>query len=57
MLVFGETTYKGMAEYWTKAEGEGEIAKFMNAIQKVVLLIDTQNRRLEQYDNRTRRCC
>ncbi|MFH0976307.1 MAG: dihydrofolate reductase family protein [Spirochaetota bacterium] len=34
MLVFGETTYKGMADYWTKAEGE--IAKFMNEIQKVV---------------------
>ncbi len=37
MLVFGATTYRGMADYWTKAEGEeGEIAKFMNAIQKVV---------------------
>ena len=22
MLVFGATTYKGMADYWTKAEGE-----------------------------------
>ncbi len=36
MLVFGKTTYKGMAEYWIKAEGEIEIAKFMNKIQKVV---------------------
>lgn len=37
MLVFGTTTYKGMAEYWTKAEEEiAEIAKFMNEIQKVV---------------------
>ena len=36
MLVFGATTYKGMANYWTKAEGEIEIAKFMNEIQKVV---------------------
>ncbi|XDD49391.1 dihydrofolate reductase family protein [Leptospira sp. WS92.C1] len=37
MLVFGATTYKGMAEYWTKAEGEEEeISKFMNEIQKVV---------------------
>lgn len=34
MLVFGKITYEGMAEYWTKAEGE--IAKFMNEIQKVV---------------------
>ena len=36
MLVFGKTTYKGMADYWTKAEEEIEIAKFMNEIQKVV---------------------
>ena len=36
MLVFGATTYKGMADYWTKPEGEIEIAKFMNEIQKVV---------------------
>ncbi|HBA61830.1 MAG TPA: riboflavin biosynthesis protein RibD [Elusimicrobia bacterium] len=37
MLVFGAATYKGMADYWTKAEGEeGEIAKFMNEVQKVV---------------------
>ena len=35
--MFGATTYKGMAEYWTKAtEAEGEVAKFMNKIQKVV---------------------
>jgi dihydrofolate reductase len=36
MLVFGRTTYKGMADYWTKAEEEIEIAKLMNEIQKVV---------------------
>ena len=36
MLVFGKTTYQGMADYWTKAEGEIEIAKLMNEIQKVV---------------------
>lgn len=34
MLVFGAATYKGMADYWTKEEGE--IARFMNEIQKVV---------------------
>lgn len=34
MLVFGATTYKGMADYWAKEEGE--IAKFMNEIPKVV---------------------
>ncbi len=39
MLIFGETTYKGMADYWTKAEGdkaEGEIAEYMNKLPKVV---------------------
>ncbi|MGJ4786951.1 dihydrofolate reductase family protein [Leptospira koniambonensis] len=37
MLVFGATTYKGMADYWTNAEGgdEGEVAKFMNSLQKI----------------------
>jgi dihydrofolate reductase len=34
MLIFGETTYKGMADYWTKAEGE--IAEYMNKLPKVV---------------------
>lgn len=37
MLVFGENTYKGMAEHWSKAEGEPtEIADKMNAIPKIV---------------------
>ncbi len=39
MLVFGENTYKGMAEYWSKAEEsktEGKTAKSMNAIRKIV---------------------
>lgn len=39
MLVFGAATYKGMTDYWTKAAedpAEGEVAKFMNGIQKVV---------------------
>ncbi len=34
MLIFGEVTYEGMAKYWPKAKGE--IADFMNRIQKVV---------------------
>jgi dihydrofolate reductase len=34
MLVFGENTYKGMAEYWSKAKGE--TAEKMNAIRKIV---------------------
>jgi len=38
MLVFGSTTFKGMADYWTKAdaEAEGDIAEFMNKIKKAV---------------------
>ncbi|HNP08736.1 MAG TPA: dihydrofolate reductase family protein [Cyclobacteriaceae bacterium] len=34
-LVFGRVTYEGMADYWTKAEGE--IADLMNNIRKVVI--------------------
>src|SRR5262252_10923349 len=33
-LLFGRKTYEGMAGYWSTATGE--IAKFMNAIPKVV---------------------
>lgn len=33
-LVFGRVTYEGMADYWTKAEGE--IADLMNKIPKIV---------------------
>lgn len=39
MLVFGKTTYRGMADYWTKVEGEtaeGKTAEHMNKIRKVV---------------------
>jgi dihydrofolate reductase len=36
MLIFGAKTYKGMAEYWPTAEGEGEVTKLMNGIAKVV---------------------
>lgn len=39
MLIFGATTYKGMADYWAKGEGdkvEGETAKYMNKLPKVV---------------------
>src|SRR3954468_6958187 len=35
MMVFGRKTYVGMADYWTKAEGEPE-TPFMNKIAKVV---------------------
>jgi len=33
-LLFGRTTYEGMAAYWTKATGT--VAELMNAISKVV---------------------
>lgn len=33
-LIFGRVTYEGMADYWTKSEGE--IADLMNNIPKVV---------------------
>lgn len=33
-LIFGRTTYEGMAEYWKTAEGE--IADFMNNLPKIV---------------------
>lgn len=36
MLVFGKNTYNGMADYWPKAEGEGEVTGLMNSIAKVV---------------------
>jgi dihydrofolate reductase len=36
MIIFGEATYKGMADYWTTADEQIEIAKFMNEIPKVV---------------------
>lgn len=36
MLVFGERTYKGMAEYWTTAGDEGSVTALMNSIPKVV---------------------
>ncbi len=37
MLVFGENTYKGMADYWQNAEGaDATVAPLMNSIAKVV---------------------
>ena len=36
-LVFGRTTYEGMAAYWKTAQGEiAEIAYFMNNLPKIV---------------------
>jgi dihydrofolate reductase len=37
MLIFGERTYKGMADYWTKDEGdERDVAEYMNKLPKAV---------------------
>ena len=37
MLVFGERTYTGMAEYWVKASGDdAPVAPQMNSISKIV---------------------
>lgn len=37
MLVFGERTYVGMADYWPKAEGADlNVASYMNTIPKIV---------------------
>ena len=36
-LIFGENTYKGMADYWPTAEGtDGSVAPLMNSIAKIV---------------------
>lgn len=50
MLVFGENTYKGMAEYWPTAEGEGEVTAFMNSIPKVVC---SSSREKAEWNNTT----
>lgn len=34
MLIFGEKTYQGMADYWSKAKGQ--TAEYMNKIPKLV---------------------
>lgn len=34
MLVFGKNTYEGMADYWSKEEGE--TAQYMNKLPKIV---------------------
>jgi dihydrofolate reductase len=37
MLVFGENTYKGMAEYWPKAQAtDPKVEPLMNSIAKIV---------------------
>lgn len=50
MLVFGENTYKGMAEYWPTAEAEGEVTALMNSIAKVAC---SSSREKAQWSNTT----
>jgi len=50
MLVYGENTYKGMAEYWPTAEAEGEVTGLMNSIAKVVC---SRSREKAEWNNTT----
>jgi len=50
MLVFGENTYKGMADYWPTAEAEGEVTGLMNSIAKVVC---SSSREKAEWNNTT----
>jgi len=44
MLVFGEKTYQGMADYWTTAgEDEQKVATYMNKLPKIVCSTTLQN--------------
>ncbi len=36
MLVFGQKTYEGMADYWTTTKDEGETTDYMNKLPKIV---------------------
>ena len=50
MLVFGENTYKGMAEYWQTAGEEGGVTVLMNGIAKVVC---SSSREKAEWNNTT----
>lgn len=50
MVVFGEQTYKGMAEYWPTADTEGEVTPLMNSIAKVVC---SSSREKAEWNNTT----
>jgi dihydrofolate reductase len=57
-LLFGRSTYEGMASYWSKEKGEkekGEVADLMNRIPKIVFSrslarVDWNNTRLVRED-------
>jgi dihydrofolate reductase len=51
MLVFGENTYKGMADYWPKAEEtDGKVTPLMNNIAKIVC---SKTREKAEWNNTT----
>lgn len=51
MLIFGDNTYKGMAEYWSKAEvSDPKVAPIMNKIAKVVC---SSRRETAEWNNTT----
>lgn len=50
MLVFGERTYKGMADYWSKAPDEGEVTDYMNKLPKIVC---STTRTVAEWNNTT----
>ena len=51
MLVFGENTYKGMAEYWSHAEAtDAKVAPLMNSIAKIVC---SRTREKAEWNNTT----
>lgn len=51
MLVFGENTYKGMADYWPTAEAtDGDVTPLMNNIAKVVC---SKTREKAEWNNTT----
>ena len=55
LLLFGRITYQGMAAYWQTAQGEIEVADFMNNLPKLVFSrtlasADWNNTRLVRHD-------
>lgn len=51
MLIFGENTYKGMADYWPRAEAtDGEVTPLMNNIAKIVC---SRTREKAEWNNTT----
>ncbi len=51
VIIYGENTYKGMADYWPNAEGtDAKVAPLMNNIAKIVC---SQTRKIAEWNNTT----